>query len=222
MLFDLTPRPLLRVAGHRLSATYRRKLTRYRYGPGVCKVDYALAGPVPWRAAACRRAVVVHVGGTTAEIAAAERAVWEGRHPERPFVIAAQQSLWDPTRAPAGRHTLWAYCHVPGGSARDVTDAIDTQIERFAPGFRDLVLARHVRTALQVERENPNFVGGDINGGVQDWRQVLARPVAGPTPYATPAEGIYICSSATPPGGGVHGMCGYWAAQTALRNELSR
>lgn len=222
VLFDLTPQPLLAVVGAELPAAYRRRLAGYRYEPGVCKVGYALAGPVPWLAAACRQAAVVHVGGTLAEIAASERAAWQGQHAERPFVIVAQPSLFDPSRAPAGRHTLWAYCHVPSVSTRDVSDLIKTRIERFAPGFTDLVLAKSARAAAELAREHPNFVGGDINGGVRDWRRLFARPTASLTPYATPAEGIYICSSATPPGGGVHGMCGYWAARTALANELAR
>jgi phytoene dehydrogenase-like protein len=220
VLLDLTPRQLVAVAGDRLPASYRRRLERYRYGPGVCKVDFALDGPIPWRAEACGRAATVHLGDTLDEIAAAERAVASDRHPERPFVILAQQSLFDPTRAPAGAHTAWAYCHVPNGSPRDASPEIEAQIERFAPGFGDRVTARHVLTAPELESYNPNYVGGDINGGAQDLRQLFTRPVPRLIPYTTPARGLYICSSATPPGGGVHGMCGYLAAQVALRRDL--
>lgn len=216
-LLDLTPREALRVAGHRLPARYARALRRYRYGPGVFKVDWALDGPVPWAAEACARAGTVHVGGTIEEIAASEQAVWEGRIAERPFVLVAQQSLFDDTRAPADRQTLWAYCHVPNGSREDMTGRIEAQIERFAPGFRDLILARSVRGPLEIERHNPNYAGGDINGGVQDLRQLYTRPAVRWNPYTTPVDGLYLCSSATPPGGGVHGMCGYWAARSALK-----
>lgn len=220
VLLDVTPRQVLRLAGHRLPARYRRQLERYRYGPGVFKVDWALDGPVPWKAAACARAGTVHIGGTFAEIAASERAVWNGEPPERPFVLLAQQSLFDPSRAPAGRHTAWAYCHVPNGSTFDMTERIVAQVERFAPGFRDRVLARHVMGPAELERRNANLIGGDINGGVQDFRQLFTRPAARLVPYATPARGVFICSSSTPPGGGVHGLCGYFAAQAALRSAF--
>jgi phytoene dehydrogenase-like protein len=219
LLCDVSPRELLRIAGHRLPVGYRRGLERYRYGPGVFKVDWALDGPIPWRATACARAGTVHLGGTLAEIAAGERAVWRGEHPERPFVLLAQQSLFDPSRAPGGKHTAWAYCHVPNGSAVDMTGPIEAQVERFAPGFRDRVLARSTKSAAEMERHNPNYVGGDINCGVQDPRQLFTRPVARLVPYATPARGLYLCSSATPPGGGVHGMCGFFAAEAALRAD---
>jgi phytoene dehydrogenase-like protein len=219
VLLDVTPRQAVAIAGARLPAPYRRRLDRYRYGPGAFKVDWALAGPIPWRSADCARAATVHVGGTMAEIAAAERAVAAGEHPERPFVLLAQQTLADPARAPAGRHTAWAYCHVPSGSPVDMTERIERQVERFAPGFRDLILARASRGPARLERENPNHVGGDISGGVQDLRQTLARPVARPDPYATPLDGVYLCSSSTPPGGGVHGMCGHLAARSALRRD---
>lgn len=215
---DVTPRQLLALAGHRFPSGYRDALRRYRYGPGVFKLDLALDGPIPWTAEECRLAGTVHVGGPLSEIVASERAVWRGVAPERPFVLLAQQSLFDPTRAPAGRQTVWAYCHVPNGSQEDMTARIEAQIERFAPGFRDRILARHTMTAREMEAYNPNYVGGDINGGVQDLRQQFTRPVARPNPYRTPVPGLYICSSATPPGGGVHGMCGYFAAQTALRD----
>jgi phytoene dehydrogenase-like protein len=218
VLCDVAPQGLLRMAGHRLPARYRRKLEGYRYGPGVFKLDLALDGPIPWQAEACIRAGTVHVGGTLSEIAAAERAVWSGQHPEKPFVLLAQQSLFDPTRSPAGKHTVWAYCHVPHASTVDMTGRIEAQIERFAPGFRDRILARSVMSASEMEVYNPNYIGGDINGGVQDLRQHFTRPTFRLVPYSTPVKGLYLCSSSTPPGGGVHGMCGYFAARAALRN----
>jgi phytoene dehydrogenase-like protein len=214
-LCDVTPRALLKIAGHRFPAGYQRALQRFRYGPGVFKMDWALSGPIPWRAQNVARCPVAHLGGPLEEIAASERAAWRGEHAERPFVLLAQPSLFDPTRAPAGQHTAWAYCHVPPGSAVDMTAAIEAQVERFAPGFRDLILARHTFNAPQMEAHNPNYVGGDVNGGVQDLVQHFARPVL-VRPYATPAKGIYLCSSSTPPGGGVHGMSGYHAARLAL------
>jgi phytoene dehydrogenase-like protein len=216
-LLDVTPRQVLRIAGHRLPARYARALRRFRYGPGVFKVDWALDGPVPWAAADCARAAVVHVGGTFEEIAASEESVWRGEAPERPFVLAVQQTPFDPSRAPEGKHTLWVYCHVPNASTADMTEWIEAQVERFAPGFRDLILERSVRGPADIERENENYVGGDISGGVQDLRQLYTRPVARLNPYATPVDGLYLCSSSTPPGGGVHGMCGYWAARSALK-----
>ena len=219
-LFDVTPRQLLNVDGVRFPAGYRRKLTGYRYGPGVFKVDWALDGPIPWRAAECGRAATVHLGGTLDEIGAAEAAIWHGEHPERPYVLVAQQSLFDPTRAPAGKHTGWAYCHVPHGSTVDMTDRIESQMERFAPGFRDRILERHTMAPADMHRYNMNYIGGDINGGVQDLRQLFTRPVARPVPYSTPDPRVYICSSSTPPGGGVHGMCGHSAARAALRAVL--
>jgi phytoene dehydrogenase-like protein len=216
-LLDLTPKGVIDVAGHRLPDRYLRALRRYRYGPGVFKVDWALDGPVPWAADDCLRAGTVHLGGTAAEIVESEEAVWGGEAPERPFVLVTQQSLFDETRAPPGKHTLWAYCHVPNGSTVDMTERIEAQIERFAPGFRDRIIARHTMGPRDVEAYNPNYVGGDINGGVQDLRQLWTRPVVRWNPYSTPVEGLYLCSSATPPGGGVHGMCGYHAARAALR-----
>jgi phytoene dehydrogenase-like protein len=218
-MLDLTPRQILGVAGHRLPARYSRALRRYRYGPGVFKVDWALDGPVPWTAEGCARAATVHVGGTFEEIVASEQAVWEGDAPERPFVLVAQQSLFDDTRAPEGKHTLWAYCHVPNGSTQDMTERIEAQIERFAPGFRDLIRERSVRSPAEIERHNENYIGGDINGGVQDLRQLYTRPVVRLNPYSTPVDGLYICSSSTPPGGGVHGLCGYYAARSALKRR---
>ncbi|SPE57010.1 Protein p49 [Verrucomicrobia bacterium] len=218
VLLDVTPRQFLRLAGDKTPPSYRRQLERYRYGPGVFKLDYALREPIPWKAAICGRAGTVHVGGTLTQIAAAEQAVAESHPPERPFVLVAQQSLFDKTRAPEGRHTAWAYCHVPNGSAFDMTERVENQMERFAPGFRDCVLARHVSNSADMERRNPNLVGGDINGGLADVWQLLARPIFGPAPYRTAIPGVYLCSSSTPPGGGVHGMCGFHAAETALRD----
>jgi len=222
VLLDVTPRQLLRLAGGRLPARYRRSLERYRHGPGAFKIDLALDGPVPWRAADCVRAATVHLGGTLDEVAAGEAAVWRGEHPERPYVIVAQQSLFDPSRAPAGKHTAWAYCHVPSGSTVDMAPRIEAQIERFAPGFRDRILARSALGPKQLEERNPNYVGGDIGGGVQDLGQLFARPVLSLVPYRTPSAGLYLCSSSTPPGGGVHGMCGYHAARAALRDLATR
>jgi phytoene dehydrogenase-like protein len=217
VLLDVTPRQLVRLAGDRLPGAYRRRLEGYRYGPGVFKLDLALDGPIPWMAPECARAATVHLGGTLAEIATSEAAPERGGLAERPFVLLAQQSLFDPSRAPAGRQTVWAYCHVPNGSSVDATERIEGQIERFAPGFRDRVLGRHAMGTAQLERYNANYVGGDINGGIQDVRQLFTRPVARLNPYSTPLPGVYLCSSATPPGGGVHGMCGYHAARAALR-----
>lgn len=218
ILFDVTPRQLLHIAGQRLPEGYQRQLRHYRYGPGVFKIDYALDGPVPWKAVECSRAGTVHLGGTLPAIAVAEYAVSRGEIPEKPFVLIAQQSLFDGTRAPAGKQTLWSYCHVPNGSTVDMTELIESQIERFAPGFRDRVLARSITTPLELEQYNANYIGGDINGGIQDLWQLFTRPTIRLVPYTTPAHGIYLCSSSTPPGGGVHGMCGYFAAQAALRH----
>jgi phytoene dehydrogenase-like protein len=222
VLLDLTPRQVLQVAGDQLPARYRRQLANYRYGPGVFKVDWALSGPIPWQAEACRRAGTVHIGPTMAEIVKSERQVWEGRHPRRPYVLVAQQSLFDDTRAPAGAQTAWAYCHVPHGSTQEMTAAIEGQIERFAPGFKEQILARHTMTARDYHRYNPNYVGGDINGGVQSWRQLFTRPAVRLDPYSTPLPHLFLCSSATPPGGGVHGMCGFHAAQSVLDRFWSR
>jgi phytoene dehydrogenase-like protein len=217
VLLDLVPRQVLTLAGDRLPPGYRRQLERFRHGPGAFKVDYARDGPIPWLAEGCARAGTVHLGGTADEVVAEMADVWNGRHPERPFVLVAQQSRFDDTRAPAGRHTAWAYCHVPPGSTVDMTERITAQIERFAPGFRERVLARHVRGPAQLEAENPNLVGGDISGGAMTLRQLLARPALRVNPYTTPLRGLYLCSSSTPPGAGVHGMSGWWAARTALR-----
>jgi len=218
VLLDVTPRQLLAMAGGRVPAGYRRSMQRFRYGPGVCKVDWALDGPVPWHNEACREAGTVHVAGTLAEVAQSEADVSAGRHPERPFCLIAQPCVVDPSRAPEGRHTLWGYCHVPAGSGVDMSERIEAQIERFAPGFRDRILARSVRTATDIERYNPSYVGGDVAAGAATLRQTIGRPTLRWNPYRTPMPGVYLCSGSTPPGGGVHGMCGLWAARTALRD----
>jgi phytoene dehydrogenase-like protein len=214
ILCDVTPRQLLQLAGKRLSDHYNHRLQTYRYGPAVFKVDYALHAPIPWRASGCSRAATLHLGGSLEEIAASEQAVRDGRHADRPFVLLAQPSLFDHSRAPQGKHTAWAYCHVPNGSNTDVLSKLEDQIERFAPGFRDCIVARRVSSPADLERMDANLVGGDIGGGVMDIRQFLFRPTW--RHYATSAKDIYICSSSTPPGGGVHGMCGYHAAKMAL------
>jgi phytoene dehydrogenase-like protein len=216
VLFDLTPRQIVRIARDELPASYVEQLEAYRYGPGAFKIDWALDGPIPWRDKACALAATVHLGGTAAEVVAAEAEVADGKHPDRPYVLFAQQSLFDTTRAPEGRQTGWAYCHVPNGSDVDMTARIERQVERFAPGFRDRILARHTITAAGHEVINENMVGGDVGGGANTLGQFLARPVVRVDPYSTPNERLYICSSSTPPGGGVHGMCGYWAARSAL------
>jgi phytoene dehydrogenase-like protein len=218
VLLDVSPRTLALLAGDRLPVRYRAALRRFRYGPGVCKVDFALSGPVPWTNQDCRRAGTLHLGGPFEQIAAAEAEVAAGKHPQDPYVLVVQPGVADPSRAPAGRQTLWAYCHVPSGSDVDMTGRIEAQIERFAPGFRDLVLARAVRTAVGEEARNPNYVGGDIGVGMQTLRQTVLRPVARWNPYRTPIRGLYLCSSATPPVPGVHGRCGELAALTALRD----
>jgi phytoene dehydrogenase-like protein len=220
VLCDVGPRALARLGGDRLPGSYRRRLARFRYGPGAFKVDYALDGPIPWTAPDCARAATVHLGGTLAEIAASERAPWRAEHAARPFVLLAQHSLFDGARAPAGKHTAWAYCHVPNGSNVDMTEAVEAQIERFAPGFRERVLARSVLRPQELERHNPNLVGGEVNGGAADLRGLLARPVLSTNPYATPLRALYLCSASTPPGGGVHGMCGYLAGRAALKDAL--
>jgi phytoene dehydrogenase-like protein len=218
VLFDTSPTELVKIAGQRLPDGFRSKLEGFRYGPGVFKVDFALDGPIPWKAKECNQAATLHLGSTFEEIEAAELEVAQGRHPEKPYVLLAQQTLFDETRAPRGKHTVWAYCHVPSGSTFDMTERIEAQIERYAPGFRDCILARHTMNALGLEEYNPNYVGGDINAGIQDIRQQFTRPTARWVPYSTPVKGIYLCSSSTPPGGGAHGMCGYHAAQAVLRD----
>jgi phytoene dehydrogenase-like protein len=211
VLFDLTPRQLLAIAREQLGRRYCERLARFRYGSGIFKIDWALDGPIPWAAEACRRAGTVHVGGPPEAIFA-----------EQPFVLVAQQGVMDGTRAPEGRHTGWAYCHVPHGSTVDMTERVERQIERFAPGFRDRILARHTLTAAQLERHNPNMVGGDIGGGANTLLQFLFRPIPRIDPYATSNPRLFLCSSSTPPGGGVHGMCGYHAARSALRRRFGR
>jgi len=217
VLFDVTPKQLLQIAGHKFSSLYKWQLERYRYGMGVFKIDWALDAPIPFTAESARQAGTVHLGNTLQEIVAGEQLAWDGGYPEKPFVLLAQQSLFDDTRAPKGKHTAWAYCHVPAGSEKDMTNAIERQVERFAPGFRERILARHTINTKQLQEYNPNYIGGDINGGAMDITQLFTRPVLRSSPYTTSAKGIYICSSATPPGGGVHGMCGYHAASRALK-----
>jgi phytoene dehydrogenase-like protein len=217
ILLDVSVCQLLRIAGRRLPSRYRRRLESFRHAPGIFKIDYALSSPIPWKAEACRCAGTIHLGGTTDEIAAAERDVSLGKIPERPFVVVAQQSLFDETRAPRGQHTLWVYCHVPFNCRIDMSDRVESQIERFAPGFRDCILARHKMGPADLEKSNPNLAGGDINGGAANLTQLIARPILSPRPYGTPLPGVYLCSASTPPGGGVHGMCGYHATRAALR-----
>ena len=231
VILDLTPRQVVALVGTatppgrrasgRWLGRYVRGLNRFRYGPGVFKVDWALDGPVPWAAQGVARAATVHLGGTRAEIVVAEADVAAGRHPDRPFVLFVQHTLFDPSRAPAGKHTAWAYCHVPSGSSVDMTARIEAQVERFAPGFRDRILARATRDSSALESYDANYVGGDINGGIQDVRQLIFRPTPRLDPYSTPVRGLYLCSSSTPPGGGVHGMSGYHAARSALRREFA-
>jgi len=215
-MLDITPRQFVRLAQARMPAPYRRRLERYRYGPAVFKIDWALSAPVPWRAEGCRRAGTLHLGGSFEEIAESERAAWHGRVHERPYVLVTQPSLFDARRAPAGRHTLWAYCHVPHGCGIDMTERIENQIERFAPGFRDCILARHVMGPAAMEARNANLVGGDIAGGAGDFAQLLMRPIVSASPYVTAIDDVYLCSSSTPPGVGLHGMCGHNAARAAL------
>jgi phytoene dehydrogenase-like protein len=221
-LFDVTPRQLRAIAGARLPAGYSERLARFRYGPGVYKLDWALSAPIPWRDPACARAFTVHLSGSLSEIAGETRAVHAGAIARRPFVLLVQPSLYDKTRAPEGMHTAWAYCHVPHGSPVDYGAAIEAHVERHAPGFRDVIVARAARNAVEMERYNPNYVGGDINGGFAELSQLYFRPMPRVDPYATPAPDIFVCSSSTPPGGGVHGMCGYWAARSALRRVFGR
>ena len=218
VLFDVTPQQLLQIAGHRFSSLYKWQLERFRYGMGVFKIDWALDDAIPFTAPECRQAGTIHLGGTIEEIAAGEKATSKGHHAKTPFVLLAQQSLFDASRAPAGKHTAWAYCHVPNGSTEDMTKAIEDQVERFAPGFRERILGRHTMNTAQMQAYNPNYIGGDINGGVIDLRQLFTRPALRLSPYRTSAKGLYICSSSTPPGGGVHGMCGYHAAKQALND----
>jgi len=221
LLFDLTPKQILEIAGQHFSTVYKWQLNRYRYGMGVFKIDWALDGPIPFTSSGCISAGTVHLGNTFEEIAHGEQVTSEGKHPKKPFVLLAQQSLIDPSRAPQGKHTAWAYCHVPNGSEKDMTEAIESQVERFAPGFRDLILAKNTMNTKAMEAYNPNYIGGDINGGVIDMGQLFTRPALRISPYRTSAKGIYICSSSTPPGGGVHGMCGYHAAKQSLKDVFN-
>ena len=221
ILFDTGPHQLSRIAATHLPRGFRRKLERFRYGPAAFKLDWALAGGIPWKAADCARAATVHLGGALEEIARSEKACWQNEHCDRPFVLVAQQSLFDPTRAPPGKHTGWGYCHVPHGSTVDMTERIEAQMERFAPGFRDLILARSTRTPADFHHNNANCIGGDITGGVMTIDQLFTRPTARLTPYSTPNKAIWICSASTPPGAGVHGMCGFNAAKAVLRSVLS-
>jgi phytoene dehydrogenase-like protein len=221
ILFDVTPKQLLQIAGHKFSSIYKWQLERYRYGMGVFKIDWALNAPIPFTATEARKAGTVHIGNTIVEITLSEKLSWQGKHAEKPFVLLAQQSLFDDSRAPEGKHTAWAYCHVPSGSVKDMTESIEKQVERFAPGFSATILARHTMNTAEIERYNPNYIGGDINGGAIDLGQLFTRPVLRSSPYRTSAKGLYLCSSSTPPGGGVHGMCGYHAAKRALQDIFS-
>ena len=221
VLFDVTPGQLLQIAGYKFSSIYKWQLRRFRYGMGVFKIDWALDAPIPFTAKACKLAGTIHLGNTFKEIATGEQQIWEGKHPDKPFVLLSQPTVFDPSRAPAGKHTAWAYCHVPNGSVRDMTAIIENQVERFASGFKETILARHTMNTVEMEAYNPNYIGGDINGGVLDINQLFTRPVLRWSPYKTSANGLYICSSSTPPGGGVHGMCGYYAAKKALRDVFN-
>ncbi|HWB25399.1 MAG TPA: NAD(P)/FAD-dependent oxidoreductase [Chitinophagaceae bacterium] len=218
VLFDVTPKQLLQIAGHKFSSLYKWQLDRYRYGMGVFKIDWALDAPIPFTAGECSQAGTIHIGNTLEEIAEGEKLTSGGVAHDKPFVLLAQQSLFDTTRAPLGKHTAWAYCHVPNGSTKDMTDIIERQVERFAPGFRERIIARHAMNSAQLEDYNANYIGGDINGGIIDIQQLFTRPALRWSPYKTSAKGLYICSSSTPPGGGVHGMCGYHAAKKVLKD----
>lgn len=220
VLLDVTPKQFLKIVGDRVSLNYQDRLKKYRYGPGVFKMDWALSHPIPWKAKECAKAGTIHLGGTLEEIADSEQRVWQGKIPQNNFIILVQPTLFDPSRAPQGKHVAWAYCHVPNGSEADMTNQIELQIEQYAPGFIDCIIGRSTKSAVELEQYNPNYVGGDINGGVEDIYQLFTRPLAQVVPYATPLKGLYICSSSTPPGGGVHGMCGFHAAQAALNSTL--
>lgn len=222
VLLDVTPKQLLKIAGNQLSSLYKWQLNNYRYGMGVFKIDWALRDAIPFQADVCRQAGTIHLGNTLEEIVASEQLTSQGKLPEKPFVLLAQQSLFDRSRVPDEKQTVWAYCHVPNGSTADMTNQIEMQVERFAPGFRDLIIGRHTMNAAQMEDYNSNYIGGDINGGIIDIRQLFTRPAIKLSPYRTSAKGIYICSSSTPPGGGVHGMCGYHAAKRALRDVFDK
>tara|TARA_R110000868_G_scaffold304437_21_gene565415 strand:- start:46463 stop:47914 length:1452 start_codon:yes stop_codon:yes gene_type:complete len=220
ILFDLTPHQIAKIAGRELPQGFKKKYLKYKYGPGVFKMDFALSEPVPWTNSDCSGAGTLHLGGTLNEIAYSERETWKGNHPEKPYVLLSQPSMFDDSRSPKGKHTLWAYCHVPNGSDKDCSEAIINQIERYAPGFRDTIISSHTISAPEFEAYNHNYIGGDINGGAQTFKQLIGRPIFQWDPYKIPAKGMYICSSSTPPGGGVHGMCGYHAAKSALKNEF--
>lgn len=222
ILFDVTPKQLLQIAGHRFSTIYKWQLEKYRYGMGVFKIDWALDQPIPFTASACREAGTVHLGSTLEEIRLSEQQSSNGQHAEKPFVLLAQQSHFDTSRAPSGKQVAWAYCHVPNGSTKDMTDIIENQVERYAPGFRDTILSKHVMNTVDMETYNANYIGGDINGGIMDLAQLFTRPALRSSPYRTSAKGLYICSSSTPPGGGVHGMCGYHAAKRALKDVFGK
>ena len=221
VLFDITPQQLLKIAGHKFSDFYKWQLKRYRYGMGVFKIDWALDNPVPFNAEECKQAGTIHLGNTMEEIASSEQQAANGLHPEKPFVLMAQQSVFDSSRSPEGKQTAWAYCHVPNGSEKDMTEAIENQVERFAPGFKDSILQRHTMNCRQMQAYNSNYIGGDINGGIINISQLFTRPALRLSPYRTSSKGIYICSSSTPPGGGVHGMCGYHAARRAMKDVFN-
>lgn len=221
VLFDVTPRQLLQIAGHKFSDFYKWQLKRYRYGMGVFKIDWALDNPIPFKADECKQAGTIHLGNTLEEIASSEQQAANGQHPEKPFVLMAQQSVFDSSRSPAGKQTAWAYCHVPNGSEKDMTQAIENQVERFAPGFKDSILQRHTMNCREMQMYNSNYIGGDINGGIINVSQLFTRPALRSSPYRTSSKGIYICSSSTPPGGGVHGMCGYHAARRAMKDVFN-
>lgn len=220
ILFDTTPQQICEIAGNKLPIELQTKLKYYKYGPGSFKIDFALSEPVPWKDAECRQAGTLHLGGTMKEIIISEQQVWQGKHPQKPYVIVSQPSIFDDTRAPKGKHTLWAYCHVPNGSKQNMEQEIIDQIERYAPGFKDIIIAKSSLTATDFQSYNPNYIGGDINGGAQSLRQLFGRPLLKWDPYKLPVDKLYICSSSTPPGGGVHGMCGYNAAKSVLKNEF--
>lgn len=222
VLLDITPRQILKICGDKLSSIYKYQLEKYKYGSAVFKIDWALEEPIPFKSKDCLLAGTVHVGGSFKEIVESEYLVGKGNHPEKPYIILAQQSLFDKNRTPEGKHTGWAYCHVPNGSNFDMTERIENQIERFAPGFKDIIIDKRIMPPSSFEEYNSNYIGGDINGGMQNWRQLFTRPVISLSPYATPLKGIYICSSSTPPGGGVHGMCGYHAAKKSLKDVFDK
>jgi phytoene dehydrogenase-like protein len=220
VLFDLTPHQIARICDKELPTGYKKQLMNFEYGPGACKIDIAISEPIPWLNEGTRKAGTVHLGGTLEELALSERETWSGKHPEKPYVLLSQPSVFDDTRAPEGKHTVWAYCHVPNGSERDCTEEILNQIERWAPGFRDTIISYNTMTAVQMNEYNENYIGGDINGGAQYLKQLIGRPVLKWNPYKTPVDGIYMCSSSTPPGGGVHGMSGFHAAKSALKSDF--